>query len=218
MIREPFIVDYLLSKPKIQNKMIKFMVDNFEREKTEGSSNSSVRGYLFEHMILLSMVSKKSPNKNWTKHWQRVNAAKYFKTVASLPAWIKQGSFNWKYVSTVQTVMNVSNAVKLLKTQTSKLQNYNKLPKNQQVELLASLQSNSFLNQHPQIAKGELPTELLATLVDIVNLKLVPHDKRNELLFFVIQPLDLIIRPTTHLGPDGVGFFGMNSLSTTMQG
>ena len=112
---------------------------------------------------------------------------------------------NWTKVGTVQAIIQLSEAVDVVIQASELLQSW-LIGTRDSSALLEHLKKNLFLLQCPEISANMLTEPFVQSLYNITKASI---DKRNELLFLLVKPLDMLIAPSLHLGPDCLGFFGM---------
>jgi hypothetical protein len=123
----------------------------------------------------------------------------------TVPEWCSMSKMNWTKVGAVQKVRELSEAVSVVMQASQLLKAWLTGPR-VSTDLLEHLKTNFFLLQCPEINTNLLTETFVQGLFNITKASI---DKRNELLFLLVKPLNMLISPSLHLGPDCFGFFGM---------
>jgi hypothetical protein len=124
-----------------------------------------------------------------------------------LPPWCYEMKLSWLQLNYVQQLQSLSKAVARVTNASLILAAWQTTNTQMKSKVLNIFQKDPILKQHPEIAEGTISDSLVKQLLAVSK---VPDDKQNEILFFIIQPLDILIKRTAQLGPDGVGFYEHN--------
>jgi hypothetical protein len=116
---------------------------------------------------------------------------------------------SWLQLNYVQQLQSLSKAVARVTNASLILAAWQTTNPQMKSKVLIIFQKDPILKQYPEIAEGTISDSLVKQVLAVSK---VPDDKQNEILFFIIQPLDILIKPTAQLGPDGVGFYGKFAL------